>query len=315
MTKIEKQQLNSDITAFLSYLRNERQYSPHTIAAYQRDLLKLLRFCVAASDPPITRWPQLKPHKVRTFIAELHGSGLSASSLQRCLSSIRSFYNFLSRELQVKQSPANGISAPKGEHRLPATLDTDQVTQLLNFSGSGWHACRDKAMMELFYSCGLRLAELVRLDVMDIDQPDASLTATGKGNKTRKLPVGRYALAAVKLWLQDRANLPGKVALLDIDSRALFISERGKRISHRNVQRRLQRWNIEQQLPGKLHPHMLRHSFASHMLESSGDLRAIQELLGHADIATTQIYTHLDFQHLARVYDQAHPRANKKTST
>lgn len=269
---------------------------------------------MAACEPPITRWPQLKPTKVRSFIAELHGSGLSASSLQRCLSSIRSFYKFLSRGLPVKQSPANGISAPKGENRLPATLDTDQVAQLLNFSGSDWHACRDKAMMELFYSCGLRLAELVRLDVMDIDQPDASLTATGKGDKTRKLPVGRYALAAIKQWLRDRENLPGNVPLLDIDSRALFISERGKRISHRNVQRRLQHWNIKQQLPGKLHPHMLRHSFASHLLESSGDLRAIQELLGHADIATTQIYTHLDFQHLAQVYDQAHPRAKKKTS-
>jgi integrase/recombinase XerC len=170
-------------------------------------------------------------------------------------------------------------------------------------------------MMELLYSSGLRLAELVRLDVLDIDQGDASLTATGKGNKTRKLPIGRYALTAVQQWLQQRENLPKRVPQSNIDRRALFLSERGTRISHRNVQRRLQRWNIKQQLPGKLHPHMLRHSFATHMLESSGDLRAVQELLGHADIATTQIYTHLNFQHLAEVYDQAHPRAKKKTGS
>ena len=313
MTNKGIQQLNGDIAAFLSYLRNERQLSPHTIKAYQRDLSKLLRFCLAKGDPPITSWPQLKPHMVRTFIAEQHGSGLSAKSLQRCLSSIRSFYSFLSRELLVKQSPAKGVSSPKGDSRLPATLDTDQVAQLLNFRASGWHACRDKAMMELFYSSGLRLAELVRLDVMDIDQADASLTATGKGNKTRKLPIGRYALEAIQQWLQHREDLPHKLPLPDMDSRALFLSERGQRISHRNVQRRLQRWSIKQQLPGKLHPHMLRHSFASHMLESSGDLRAVQELLGHADIATTQIYTHLNFQHLAEVYDDAHPRAKKKS--
>jgi|TARA_Y100000310_G_scaffold287350_1_gene312172 integrase/recombinase XerC len=315
MTKKGKQQLDSDIAAFLAHLQSERQLSPHTIAAYQRDLSKLLRFCLAESEPPISAWTELKPHVVRSFIAVQHGSGLSASSLQRCLSSIRSFYGFLSRELLVTHSPANGISSPKRDSRLPATLDTDQVAQLLNFSGSGWHACRDKAMMELLYSSGLRLAELVRLDVLDIDQGDASLTATGKGNKTRKLPIGRYALTAVQQWLQQRENLPKRVPQSNIDRRALFLSERGTRISHRNVQRRLQRWNIKQQLPGKLHPHMLRHSFATHMLESSGDLRAVQELLGHADIATTQIYTHLNFQHLAEVYDQAHPRAKKKTGS
>jgi len=312
MTGKGEQQLSSDITAFLSYLSNVRQLSPHTIKGYQRDLSKLLRFCIAGRTQSITKWAQLKPHQVRTFIAELHSSGLSGSSLQRCLSSIRSFYNFLSRELLVKQNPANGISSPRGASRLPATLDTDQVAQLLNFKGNDWHTCRDRAMMELFYSSGLRLAELVHLDIGDVDLTDASITATGKGNKTRKLPIGRYALAALKQWLPNRENLPRKVPLLD--SQALFLSERGRRISHRNVQRRLQRWNIKQNLPGKLHPHMLRHSFASHMLESSGDLRAVQELLGHADIATTQIYTHLNFQHLAEVYDQAHPRAKKKAN-
>lgn len=315
MTRKGEQQLVSEISAFLSHLRNERQLSPHTIKGYQRDLLRLQRFCSAQSDRPMLKWSQLKPSQVRTFIAQQHRSGLSGGTLQRSLSSIRSFYNYLSRELLVKQNPANGISAPKGKSRLPATLDTDQVAQLLNFSGNGWHACRDKAMMELFYSCGLRLAELVNLDVTDIDLGDAAITVTGKGNKTRRLPVGRYALAAIKRWLQYRHDFPRKVPLLDMDNPALFLSERGKRISHRNVQRRLQRWSLKQELPGKLHPHMLRHSFASHMLESSGDLRAVQELLGHADITTTQIYTHLNFQHLAEVYDKAHPRAKKKTTT
>jgi integrase/recombinase XerC len=315
MTGIGEHQLNSDLSDFLSYLRNVKQLSPNTVKGYQRDLLKLLRFCESTSERPIDRWSQLKPHQVRTFIAGQHRSGLSGRSLQRCLSAVRSFYNFLSREMRVKQNPANGISAPRGEKRLPATLDTDQVAQLLNFDGSSWHGCRDKAMMELFYSCGLRLAELVSLDVGDIDLSDASVIATGKGNKTRKLPVGRHAVAALRQWLPHRTNLPRKVPLLDVDSQALFLSQLGKRISHRSVQRRLQRWSTQRNLPGRLHPHMLRHSFASHMLESSGDLRAVQELLGHADIATTQIYTHLNFQHLAEVYDKAHPRAKTKAST
>jgi len=232
------------------------------------------------------------------------------------LSAIRSFYNYLSRELEVRRNPAKGISAPRQDKKLPAVLDADQVAQLLNIADSGWHAIRDKAMMELFYSSGLRLSELVDLDIFDLDMADASLRVTGKGNKTRNLPIGRKAIAALRHWLDCRNMPPGKQAsarqLIAMSHQAVFISERGTRIGRRTVQARMRKWQLQQDLPGNLHPHMLRHSFASHMLESSGNLRAVQELLGHADISTTQIYTHLDFQHLADVYDKAHPRARSK---
>lgn len=310
--------LVAHIDFFLAYLREERQLSPHTIDAYSRDLRRLLYFCQRHKEIDLHRWSDLSTNHVRRFIADLRFSGLSGKSLQRVLSAIRSFFNYLSRELEVRRNPAKGISAPKQDKKLPATLDADQVARLLNIEDTGWHAIRDKAVMELFYSSGLRLAELVDLDITDLDLDDGSLRVTGKGKRTRTLPIGRKAVAAIRHWLDGRNEPPGKQSsgrhLAAISHQALFISERGTRIGRRTVQARMRKWQLLQHLPGNLHPHMLRHSFASHMLESSGDLRAVQELLGHADISSTQIYTHLDFQHLADVYDKAHPRARSKKS-
>jgi integrase/recombinase XerC len=300
---------------FLVYLREEKQLSPNTLKAYRRDLTTLLLYLDESGQVDVDSWSEVSSHLVRRFIGQLHQQGISARSLQRVLSSLRSFYNHLSRELETKVNPAKGISAPKQKRKLPRTMDTDQVAQLLNFNDGDWHAVRDKAMMELFYSSGLRLTELVDLDIGDLDLVEQVVRVTGKGNKTRSLPMGGKAVGAIGTWLKCRPDLPGaktKPARSIRDQNALFISERGRRISPRTVQVRLRKWQLNQSIPGALHPHMLRHSFASHMLESSGNLRAVQELLGHADISTTQIYTHLDFQHLAEVYDKAHPRAKSK---
>jgi integrase/recombinase XerC len=291
------------INDFLHYTNTEKRLSPLTQKHYRRDLQTFLAYCLTEN---ISDWSALDGHQVRSYISQRHRQGLSASSLQRELSSIRSFYNFLLREHHVRQNPALGVSAPKKSRNLPKTLDVDQVNQLLDIKGNSPLVCRDRAMLELLYSSGLRLAELVSLNLTDIDMQDATVRVTGKGSKTRIVPVGRYARQAITTWLEHRATL------VNIDEDALFISQRGGRMSPRSIQQRLRKWGIKQGLDSHLHPHKLRHSFASHMLESSSDLRAVQELLGHADISTTQIYTHLDFQHLAQVYDKAHPRAKKK---
>jgi len=289
---------------FLRHLQHERRLSPQTRHSYQRDLAQVQAFC---EQRGIEHWDALDIHAVRQYVSWRHRKGLSGRSLQRELSALRSFYNFLLREYRVRLNPADGVSAPKSPRKLPKTLDVDQVKQLLDQqAGDDPLAIRDQAIMELFYSSGLRLAELLGLDLQDVDLGDGTATVTGKGNKTRIVPVGRYARRAIEAWLGVRGEWakPGQTAL--------FISQRGERIGARSVQRRLSDWAIRRGLPEHLHPHKLRHSFASHVLESSGDLRAVQELLGHADISTTQIYTHLDFQHLAKVYDQAHPRARRR---
>ncbi len=293
---------------FLSHLRHERNLSPHTVKAYARDVGSLLDYCIQSK---VDGWDQVSTHHIRQFLAEGHRRGLSGRSQQRCLSSIRSFYEFLNREGLVRTSPARLLTAPKVKQKLPGTLDTDQLSQLLNVQGRTWHAIRDKAMLELLYSSGLRLAELVGANTSDLDAGDGTIRVTGKGNKQRVLPVGSKATDAIRAWLRVRDHGPVRRGD-DPDSGALFISERGSRISARNVQARIRHWTRNQHVAGNVHPHMLRHSFASHLLESSGDLRAVQELLGHADISTTQIYTHLDFQHLAEVYDNAHPRAHRQ---
>jgi integrase/recombinase XerC len=231
--------------------------------------------------------------------------------LQRALSAIRTFYHFLIRESQAKVNPAIDIATPKTPKKLPNTLDTDQVAQLLDSSTTEWHSVRDHAIMELFYSSGLRLSELVGTDITSIDLDESTVRVLGKGRKERIVPVGLAAITAVQRWLSIRTDLPKTNATIQDDA-ALFLSENGRRLGQRSVQNRVKAWALARGLPGNLHPHMLRHSFASHILESSRDLRAVQELLGHADISTTQIYTHLDFQHLADVYDKAHPRAQKK---
>ncbi len=296
------------IDDFIGHLRDERRLSNNTIQSYRRDLKGLEEFC---RQLEINRWPALANHQLRQFVADAHRTGISGKTLQRRLSSIRTFFNYLAREGQVKQNPALSITAPKTAQKLPKTLDTDQVAHLLNVKGSKWHTVRDLAILELFYSSGLRLTELTNANIIDIDWKDGTIRVLGKGSKERVLPVGSYALEAIQKWLNIRTQLPARKQVLQ-DESALFISERGRRISPRNVQSRVRHWTRSQNIPGNVHPHMLRHSFASHMLESSGDLRAVQELLGHADISTTQIYTHLDFQHLAEVYDKAHPRAHRK---
>ncbi|MCP3672052.1 MAG: tyrosine recombinase XerC [Gammaproteobacteria bacterium] len=288
---------------FLHHLQHERRLSPHTIKNYSRDLKLIATWCTEAG---LEDWQQLNPHQVRGFVAKRHRSGISGKTIQRELSSLRSLFNYLLREGVAENNPAQGIKAPKVKRRLPATLDTDQLSSLLDVTDDTPLSLRDLAMLELFYSSGLRLAELVSINLLDLDLKSALLEVTGKGAKTRQVPIGRKAIAALQRWIKVRGELA------QVDEPALFVSNRGSRISPRTIQQRLKQWALQHGASRNIHPHLLRHSFASHLLESSGDLRAVQELLGHADISTTQIYTHLDFQHLANVYDKAHPRAKRK---
>jgi integrase/recombinase XerC len=295
--------LTEYLIQFEQHLRTERRLSHHTISSYKRDLN---RFTVWCSQHQLFHPDQIDSQHIRQCMATLHREGLSGRSIQRWLSSLRTFFNYGLKHHWAQSNPANGIAAPKSAKKLPKTLDADQINQFLSLSPNSWIDCRDHAMIELLYSSGLRLAELTNLNLTDIDLKEAIITVTGKGNKTRQLPVGRQALSAVKSWLKRRQELK------NTEGSALFLSKHGKRLSPRSIQDRLKQMSIKQGMPGKVHPHMLRHSFASHLLESSGDLRAVQELLGHENISTTQVYTHLDFQHLSNVYDKAHPRAHKK---
>jgi len=292
------------IKEFEEYLRTERRLSGHTITSYQRDLEKLAIWC-AESELLLEN---ITTHDIRACLSSLHKNGLGGKSIQRWLSSLRTFFNYGMKNQWLDKNPANSLTAPKSPKKLPKTLDVDQVNQLLSFTTTNWIDYRDHAIIELLYSSGLRLAELSGLNLTDLDLKECSVRVTGKGNKTRSLPVGRQAIDALKIWLQCRQN---KIAT---ESSAMFLNIYGKRLSSRSIQDRLKKISIRQGMQGRVHPHMLRHSFASHMLESSGDLRAVQELLGHQNISTTQIYTHLDFQHLAKVYDKAHPRASKKNN-
>jgi len=291
---------------FIQMLRSEKYYSPHTCKNYARDLGNLAEFLHARG---IDCWNQVSFNEVSAYAAYRFRNGLKSRSIQRELSSIRGFYQFLIRQGVMKSNPAKEVSAPKSDHILPKTCDAEQLGQLLHHqSNDDELLVRDLAMFELIYSSGLRLAELVGIDLTDIDLGQQQLIVTGKGNKTRYLPIGAKAIDAIRRWLRIRRDF-----CRDEDQQALFLSKQGKRISHRNVQARLNALVKRQSLDQQLSPHALRHSFATHMLEASGDLRAVQELLGHANINTTQIYTHLDFQHLARVYDSAHPRAKRKS--
>lgn len=294
-----RQDLETHVASFVRHLEKERRLSPHTVNAYRRDLGALADFCERTS----LRLESLDSYGIRRFAAECHRRGASPRSIARRLSAVRRFFAFLIRAQVVTSNPALTVQAPKPSRRLPSTLDADQVASLLALAGEDQLTVRDRAMLELFYSSGLRLAELVGVDVTDLDLPDRTVRVTGKGSKTRVLPVGRHALEALAAWLAIRGTLARA------EENALFVSRRGTRLAPRTVQARLKHWARRQGTPVSVHPHMLRHSFASHMLESSGDLRAVQELLGHASISTTQVYTHLDFQHLAQIYDKAHPRA------
>lgn len=297
--------MQADLEAFLEHLRSERQMSAHTLDGYRRDLSKVLAWC---EQEQVAAWAALDTARLLRLVARLHQQGQSGRSLARLLSAVRGLYRYLLREGRCRHDPAAGLSPPKGERRLPRALDADRTQQLLDGAvEDDFIARRDHAILELLYSSGLRLAELVGLDLDRLDLPAGLVRVHGKGNKVRELPVGRKAREALAAWLPLRA-------LTRPADGALFVSRQGRRIGPRAVQLRVREAGVRE-LGQHLHPHMLRHSFASHVLESSQDLRAVQELLGHADIATTQIYTHLDFQHLAAVYDQAHPRARRNKSS
>lgn len=285
---------------YLAHLANERGLSPLTRENYARDIKILLKLAGGSS------LSQLQPAHIRRYIAALHGKGLSAKSIARMLSAWRGFYVYLTRRHGFGANPCTGLRPPKSPKSLPLALSPEQASRLVQIDDSDPLAVRDHAICELFYSSGLRLAELVGLDIGGIDLSDGTVTVTGKGSKTRIVPVGSHAVSAIRAWLGQRAN----IALPNVG--ALFVSKLGTRITPRAVQYRLKVWALKQGVAADVHPHTLRHSFATHVLQSSGDLRAVQEMLGHANISTTQVYTHLDFQYLAKVYDQAHPRARKK---
>ncbi len=290
----------AQLAGYIRHLTHERRLSAHTAKNYRRDVEALLRY--AADRPPA----QLTAHDIRRGIAQLHGRGLDGRSLARMLSAWRGFYHYLARDHGVAQNPCIGIRAPKSAKRLPHALSPDEARQLVELGDGDALAVRDRAILELFYSSGLRLSELTGLAPEDIDFKEATVRVTGKGNKTRIVPVGSHAVQALQAWLAQRATLP------QAEAGALFVNPKGRRLGPRAVQTCVQARAQQQGIAARVHPHMLRHSFASHVLQSSSDLRAVQEMLGHASISTTQVYTQLDFQHLAKIYDAAHPRAKKK---
>jgi len=298
---------DSPFEQFLAELTHQRQVSPHTILAYRRDLNVLSRLAGNASPPLSLR--MLEISQLRRFAAQLHARGLSARSLSRTLSGWRAWYRWLARRGDIPANPCEGLHAPRQARPLPKALSVDQAQALLDAEmPSDDAACCDRAMFELFYSSGLRLSELANLDCDGaVDLVAGEVTVTGKRNKRRTVPLGNKVAVALSAWLNVRQAAPGE--------RALFVGRSRKRLSPRTIQRHLERWTLRCGLGVHVHPHMLRHSFASHLLQSSQDLRAVQEMLGHTSIGSTQIYTHLDFQHLAKVYDLAHPRAKKKDAT
>jgi integrase/recombinase XerC len=299
-------------------MTTERRLSAHTDSNYARDLAALVKFC---DRQGLKDWSALDSQHIRTFAAHSHAAGLAPRSIQRRLSAVRGFFDFLVRESlvpqgqrltattrtnRVKSNPAYEVRAPKAVRRLPETLDADQMGRLLEIPAGDIFVTRDRAIMELLYSSGLRLAELVSLDLAGLDLADRMVRVIGKGSKTRIVPVGTEAAAALTQWLKERLSIAQPA------EQALFVGRGGERLGRRAVQNRVAYWARRQGVSMRVYPHLFRHSFASHLLESGGDLRGVQELLGHADIATTQIYTHLDFQHLARIYDATHPRARRK---
>lgn len=283
---------------YLDHLTFERGLSPLTRENYARDIKALIELAESLAET--------QPAHIRRYIGSLHARGLGGKSIARMLSSWRGFFNYLIQHHSFNSNPCIGMKAPKSPKTLPQALSIDQTIKFVSIEGDEPLTLRDHAIVELFYSSGLRLAELIGLNIDALDFSTGTVTVTGKGNKTRIVPMGSHAINAIQKWLEARANIA------KADPQAVFVNQQGRRISARGVQYRLKEWAIKQGISSNVHPHMLRHSFASHVLQSSGDLRAVQEMLGHANISTTQVYTHLDFQHLAKVYDAAHPRARKK---
>ena len=287
---------------YIQHLTFERGLSTLTCKSYTRDIALL------ASLLEQTDLKTIKSQQVRRFIATLNSRGLSSKSIARALSAWRGFYDYLIQHKGYTQNPTIGLRAPKAAKTLPQALSVDQAVKFVDIQGDGLLEVRDHAILELFYSSGLRLAELISLDTGMLDFSEGTVTVTGKGNKTRIVPLGSHAASALQKWLQQRAT----IKIDDKNKNAVFVTQQGRRITPRAVQYRVKAWAIKQGINTDMHPHLLRHSFATHLLQSSQDLRAVQEMLGHANISTTQVYTHLDFQHLAKIYDAAHPRARKK---
>ena len=290
------------LQAYMAWMRYEKRYSELTAENYARDLKRLFE---QAADIPLAN---LKAQQIRRFIAKAHGEGLSGRTLARMLSAWRGFFTYLMRDHGLPGNPCMGLRAPKSPKLLPHALSPDEAAQLVDLCADTPAAIRDKAIYELFYSSGLRLAELVSLDLVPVrcDMNTGEVRITGKGGKMRIVPLGSFAVSALQAWFNVRAQLA------DPEEKALFVGQRGSRISPRVVQLCMKQWGIRQGIDSNVHPHVLRHSFATHVLQSSGDLRAVQEMLGHASISSTQIYTHLDYQYLSKIYDAAHPRARKK---
>jgi integrase/recombinase XerC len=290
------------IEEYKKFISFEKRLSPASIKSYLRDINELLKL---DSNKELNSYTV---EDIRKNIAILHSKGLGGKSLSRVISSWRGLFNFLIHKYKFKKNPTLSIKPPKSEKLLPQTLSVDQTIKLVNIKDDSFLGLRDHAILELFYSSGLRLSELVSLNQNDINFDDGTISVIGKGNKERVIPVGSFASKAIEKWLELRKNIKN----LTSENKILFLSQNGKKLTPRAIQYRLKFWAIKQGIPENIHPHLLRHSFASHLLQSSQDLRAVQELLGHANISTTQIYTHLDFQHLAKIYDKAHPRAKKK---
>ena len=287
---------------YLEFLNFERGLSPLTRENYARDITQLIKLADS------TKLNELQTNHIRRFIASLHSKGLGGKSIARMLSSWRGFFDYLVKRRGFSNNPVVGLRAPKSPKTLPQALSIEQTVKLVDIGDDDVLSIRDHAILELFYSSGLRLSELVNLNLDALDFSEGTVQVTGKGNKTRIVPLGSHAIDAIQKWLKNRADL----LVNNVSEKAVFIGLQGRRISARNIQYRLKQWSIKQGINSSVHPHMLRHSFATHVLQSSGDLRAVQEMLGHANISTTQVYTHLDYQHLTKVYDQAHPRAKKK---
>lgn len=286
---------------FLNYLKSEKQLSLNTQVNYRRQLYAIIDL---TKDLDIEKWQAIDSSAVRLLISRSRQTGLQARSLSLRLSALRSFFDWMVKNEMISVNPARGVVNPKLGQHLPKNIDIDEVNQLLDIEYNDPLSVRDRAMLEVMYGSGLRLSELVNINCRELNLREGEVRVMGKGNKERKLPLGRESVKWIEYWLTMRNELKPQ-------DDALFISKLGKRISPRNVEKRFAQWGIKQGLSSHVHPHKLRHSFATHMLESSGDLRAVQELLGHADLSTTQVYTHLDFSHLSEVYDSAHPRAKR----
>lgn len=295
---------NSYIDNYIEYIKFEKRLSSNTIKNYLRDILLLKK------QSPNKDFKSYKVEDIRRSVSIFHQKGINGKSLSRMLSSWRGFFDFLTNRYKFKQNPVIGIKAPKSKKTLPQTLSIDQVMKLINITDSSLLGIRDRAVMELFYSSGLRLSELVNIKLHEINTDDNTATITGKGDKTRVVPIGEYAMKALNGWLIER----DKIKNISPENKFVFLSKKGLPLGTRSIQYRLKYWAKKQGIPENIHPHLLRHSFASHILQSSQDLRAVQELLGHTNISTTQIYTHLDYQHLSKIYDKAHPRAKKNNS-